>query len=92
MQSNHITPPAEMSSTQPVSQHSYILSALQGPMARPKFSTTINNLHVTVHADAPDGRRTEALTRPLDRRTLIFRFEQPRLGRNEGGLLWGSIL
>ena len=43
MQSNHITPPAEMSSTQPVSQHSYILSALQGPMARPKFST---------HADA----------------------------------------
>ena len=40
MQSNHITPPAEMSSTQPVSQHSYILSALQGPMARPNLVAT----------------------------------------------------
>ena len=50
MQSNHITPPAEMSSTQPVSQHSYILSALQGPMARPKFSTAVLEVRFTFHS------------------------------------------
>ena len=66
MQSNHITPPAEMSSTQPVSQHSYILSALQGPMARPKFSNSADRLCADLNLGPKTQTKTEVVCAELN--------------------------